>query len=125
MSEINFQNNAICSAYNETVVSCSLGNPMKRGAALQISMRFDPSGLENDEAKLSFNVFANTTSRLIGDKKPAILLDLKVVKRVDLTLQGWATPEQSFYSGQFEQDHSKVMEMDSIGSQIMHTYQVC
>lgn len=97
---------------------------MRRGAFMQISIRFDPSGLEVDESKLSFNIFANTTSKLIGLRKPEMKLDVRVVKKAQLSLQGWAQPEQSFYSGEVKRDNS-MMQMEDVGSQLMHTYQVC
>ncbi|XP_037816674.1 integrin alpha-PS1 isoform X1 [Lucilia sericata] len=114
---------AICNRYNETVVACSLGNPMRRGTAAQVSIRFDPSGLELDERQLTFNIFANTTSKLIGERKPEVQLDVHVVKRAQLTLQGWARPEQSFYSGEVKLDNS-MMQMEDVGSQLIHTYQI-
>lgn len=96
---------------------------MLRGTAAQVSIRFDPSGLELDERQLTFNIFANTTSKLIGDRKPKAKLDVHVVKRAELSLQGWARPEQSFYSGEVKLDNS-MMQMEDVGSQLMHTYQV-
>ncbi|XP_058978100.1 integrin alpha-PS1 isoform X2 [Musca domestica] len=114
---------AICSRFNETVVACSLGNPMRRGTAAQVSIRFDPSGLELDERNLTFDIFANTTSKLVGSEKPAKKLDVRVIKRAELSLQGWARPEQSFYSGEMRLD-STMMTMEDIGSQVMHTYQI-
>ncbi|XP_036318657.1 integrin alpha-PS1 isoform X3 [Rhagoletis pomonella] len=116
-------NSVICNRFNDTVVACSLGNPMRRNSAVYVSLRFDPSGLEVDERKLSFHVFANTTSRLIGDVKPDTELEVRVVKRAELSLQGWAKPEQSFYSGEVKKD-SKVMQMEDVGSPLMHTYQI-
>ncbi|XP_013118414.2 integrin alpha-PS1 isoform X1 [Stomoxys calcitrans] len=114
---------AICSRFNETVVACGLGNPMRRGTSAQVSVRFDPSGLELEESKLTFNIFANTTSKLIGAKKPQKKLDVRVIKRAELSLQGWARPEQSFYSGEMKLESTK-MQMEDVGSQVLHTYQI-
>lgn len=96
---------------------------MKRNTALYVSLRFDPSGLENDERKLSFHVFVNTTSHHIGEVKPDKELEVRVVKRAKLSLDGLEKPEQSFYSGEVKKD-SKVMQMEDIGSPVMHTYTV-
>lgn len=96
---------------------------MRRGTAAQISIRFDPSGLELDELQLNFNIFANTTSKLIGERKPEVKLNVQVIKRAELSLQGWARPEQSFYSGEVKLDNS-MMQMEDVGSQLIHTYQV-
>nr|XP_036220960.1 integrin alpha-PS1 isoform X2 [Bactrocera oleae] len=116
-------NSVTCNRFNDTVVACSLGNPMKRNTALYVSLRFDPSGLENDERKLSFHVFVNTTSRHVGDEKPDKELEVRVVKRAKLSLNGLEKPEQSFYSGEVKKD-SKVMQMEDIGSPVMHTYTI-
>lgn len=105
------------------MVACSLGNPMRRGSAAQLSVRFDPSGLELDERQLTFDIFANTTSKLVGLREPRVKLDVHVVKRAELSLQGWARPEQSFYSGEVRLDNA-MMQMEDVGSQLMHTYQV-
>ncbi|XP_037937468.1 integrin alpha-PS1 isoform X2 [Teleopsis dalmanni] len=114
---------AICTRFNETVVACSLGNPMLRNAAVQVSIRFDPSGLELNERKLTFDVFANTTSKHIGEIEPKTKLDVNVVKRASLSVQGWAVPEQNFYSGEVKLN-SSMMEMEDVGSQLLHTYQI-
>ncbi|XP_054088332.1 integrin alpha-PS1 isoform X1 [Zeugodacus cucurbitae] len=116
-------NSVTCNRFNDTVVACSLGNPMKRNTALYISLRFDPSGLENNERKLSFHVFVNTTSRHIGEEKPDKELEVRVVKRAGLSLYGLEKPEQSFYSGEVKKD-SKVMQMEDVGSPVMHTYTI-
>lgn len=96
---------------------------MRRGTAAQVSIRFDPSSLELEERKLTFDIFANTTSKLIGKEKPEKKLDVKVIKRAELSLQGWARPEQSFYSGELKLENT-MMQMEDVGSQVMHTYQV-
>lgn len=60
---------------------------MRRDTNAIISLRFDPSGLEDEEKKLEFRVFANTTSKLIKDK-PDHKLYVNIVKRADLSLNG-------------------------------------
>lgn len=105
------------------MVSCSLGNPMRRNSFTQLSLRFDPSGLEANERTLTFTIFVNTTSRQLNDRWPEKTLDVKVIKKAVLSLQGWARPEQSFYSGDIKADKSMI-HMEDAGSQIMHTYQI-
>lgn len=82
-----FQSSVICNSVNDTTVSCNLGNPMRRDTNAIISLRFDPSGLEDEEKRLEFHVFANTTSKLIKDK-PDHKLHVKIVKKANLTLNG-------------------------------------
>lgn len=109
------------------MVGCSLGNPMRRNTAAQLSLRFDPSGLEANERHLTFRIFVNTTSRQLGDGWPERILNVRVVKKAVLSLQGWARPEQSFYSAgdhNLEKSMTSPMYMEDVGSQIMHTYQV-
>lgn len=95
---------------------------MRRGSSIQVAIRFDPRGLEDAENKITFDIFANTTSKLIGDK-PEVKLDVRVIKRAELSLQGWARPEQSFYSGDVKEDGA-IAYMEDAGTQLVHTYQV-
>ncbi|XP_055910132.1 integrin alpha-PS1 isoform X2 [Eupeodes corollae] len=115
-------NSAVCNRFNETVVACGLGNPMRRGSTIQVSIRFDPSGLEDEESKLIFDIFANTTSKLIGGI-PATKQMVRVVKRADLSLRGWASPEQSFYGGEIKGE-SAMQYLEDIGTLVTHTYQI-
>ncbi|XP_030379040.1 integrin alpha-PS1 isoform X2 [Scaptodrosophila lebanonensis] len=115
------KNNAICNRFNDTVVSCGLGNPMRRGSTTDVSIRFDPSSLELGETKLQFHIFANTTSKLVGSDRPERTLDVRVVKHTELTLRGWAIPEQSFYSGAVKLDNSP-MKLEDVGSSLTHTF---
>lgn len=77
----------ICNQHNNTAVLCTLANPLKRGATASTVLRFDPSGLEDSEPKMSFTVFANSTS---NQKKPQadIVLNTNVVKQADLSITG-------------------------------------
>lgn len=112
----------ICNRFNETVVACTLGNPLRRGAAARVMLRFDPSGLEDSEPRLQFKVFANSTSRQINPREN-IVLTVNVVKRAELRLRGWALPEQSFYGGEIVGE-SGMDHLDDIGSTVQHTYQI-
>lgn len=105
------------------MVSCSLGNPMRRNTSTQLSLRFDPSGLEANERTLTFNIFVNTTSKQWRNRWPQKVLDVKVIKKAVLSLQGWARPEQSFYSGDIKADKN-MLYMEDVGTEIMHTYQI-
>lgn len=111
-----------CDQFNETVVACNLGNPMHRGASVPISVRFDPSGLADTEKKLSFRVFANSTSELSGTK-PDEKLDVQVVRKADLSMHGWASPEQSFYGGDVKGE-SAMEFLEDIGTVVTHKYQI-
>lgn len=112
----------ICNRFNETVVACTLGNPLRRGASARVMLRFDPSGLEDSEPRLQFKVFANSTSRQINPREKTVLT-VNVVKRAELSIRGWALPEQSFYGGEIVGE-SGMDHLDDIGSTVQHTYQI-
>jgi integrin alpha 7 len=77
----------ICIQFNNTVVSCTLGNPLKRGARATTLLRFDPSGLEDSEPTMSFKIFANSTSTAV-DPQEEIVLNSNVVKQAELSIDG-------------------------------------
>lgn len=77
----------ICNHYNSTVVACTLGNPLKRGAEAATILRFDPSGLEDSEPRVSFIVFANSTSKEIQPQSP-VVLTTNVIIQADLSITG-------------------------------------
>lgn len=112
----------ICNRFNKTIVACTLGNPLRRNASAQVTLRFDPSGLEDSAPTLLFKVFANSTSKQI-EPREKIVLDVRVVKKAEISIQGWATPEQSFYGGEIKGE-SAMTYFDDIGTSVQHTYQV-
>ena len=77
----------ICEQHNNTVVLCTLGNPFKRNANAKAILRFDPSGLEDSEPRMSFTIFANSTSTQIKPQSN-IILHTNVVKQAELTIKG-------------------------------------
>lgn len=112
----------ICNRFNNTVVACTLGNPLKRGANAQVMLRFDPSALLDTEEKLSFRVFANSTSKQIKPQEKTVLA-VSVIKRAEISIKGWAVPEQSFYGGDIKAE-SAIEYLDDIGKPVQHTYQI-
>lgn len=113
---------AICNRFNETVVACTLGNPMKRNANINVTLRFDPSKLEDSEPQLMFKVFANSTSKQTIPREKSII-NVKVVKRAELSIRGWALPEQSFYGGEVRGE-SAMKNVEDIGNVVQHSYQI-
>lgn len=112
----------ICNRFNMTIVACTLGNPLRRDASAQVTLRFDPSGPEGSAPTLSFKVFANSTSKQIEPRDKTVL-DVRIVKKAELSIQGWATPEQSFYGGEIKGE-SAMTYFDDIGTSVQHTYQI-
>lgn len=112
----------ICNRFNETIVACTLGNPLKRDATAQVMLRFDPSALDDSEPQLSFKVFANSTSKQITLREKTTLT-VNVVKKAELSIRGWALPEQSFYGGDIRGE-SAMDYIEDIGNIVQHTYQI-
>lgn len=114
--------NVICNSFNKTIVACTVGNPFKRNAIAQVMLRFDPVGLDDSERQLSFNVFANSTSKQITPREKTTLT-VNVVKKAELSIRGWALPEQSFYGGDVRGE-SAMEYVEDIGNIVQHTYQI-
>lgn len=112
----------ICNRFNETVVACTLGNPLHRDANVKVTLRFDPSALDDSEPRLSFKVFANSTSKQLTPREKSVLT-VNIVKRAELSIRGWALPEQSFYGGDIRGE-SAMDYVEDIGNIVQHTYQI-
>lgn len=112
----------ICNRFNETIVACTLGNPMKRNAEVKVTIRFDPTKLDDSETQLLFKVFANSTSTQTIPREKSII-NVKIVKRAELSIRGWALPEQSFYGGEVRGE-SAMETLEDIGNIVQHTYQI-
>lgn len=112
----------ICNRFNKTTVACTLGNPLKRNTIAHVMLRFDPTALDDSEPSLSFKIFANSTSKQIKPRKKTILT-VNIVKRAELSIRGWALPEQSFYGGEIRGE-SGMDYVEDIGSMVQHTYQI-
>lgn len=113
---------AICNRFNATIVSCTLGNPLRRDGSAQVVLRFDPSGLEDSAPLLSFSIFANSTSKQIIQRQ-VTELEVRVVKRAEISIKGWAKPEQSFYGGEVRGE-SAMQYFEDVGTLVEHTYQI-
>lgn len=112
----------ICNRFNETIVACTLGNPFRRNASTNVILRFDPSALDDSEPRLSFKVFANSTSKQQIPRENKDLL-VNIVKKAELSIQGWQLPEQSFYGGDVRGE-SAMDYIEDVGTAVQHTYQI-
>ncbi|KAG7208526.1 hypothetical protein KM043_014745 [Ampulex compressa] len=112
----------ICNIYNDTTVTCSIGNPFKNGKVVNAQVRFDPKGLEDNESQLSFLVFANSTSKEVSEKQP-MLLQATVLKRAELSIKGSAKIQWAFYGGEVIGE-SAIKSLSEIGPKATHTYEV-
>lgn len=52
-----------------------------------VKLRFNPSGVEDSEARLSFLIFTNTTSQEL-DPQGEIPVVANVVKRAEISIKG-------------------------------------
>lgn len=116
------QGHVICNRFNETVVACTLGNPLRRNARVEVMIRFDPIGLDDAVTQLKFNVFANTTSKQQIPREPNLLL-VNVVKQTNLRIYGSDLPEQVFYGGEVRGE-SAMKYVEDIGTPLQHLYQI-
>lgn len=112
----------VCNRFNETIVACTLGNPLRRNMTANVVLRFDPSALDDSEPRLSFQVFANSTSKQQIPREK-IILHVNVVKKAELSIQGWQMPEQSFYGGEIRGE-SAMEYIEDMGTPVQHTYQI-
>lgn len=116
------QRHVICNKFNETIVACTLGNPLRRNARAEVIIRFDPILLDDAATQLLFKVSANTTSKQQIPREPNILL-VNVVKQTELRIGGWVHPEQVFYGGEVRGE-SAMKYVEEIGTPVQHSYQI-
>ncbi|KAG5310141.1 ITA1 protein, partial [Acromyrmex insinuator] len=112
----------ICNLYNATIVSCSIGNPFKKNKAVDIQVRFDPKGLEDNESQLGFIIFANSTSKEIKEKQPTVL-QATVLKRAELSIKGSAKTQWAFYGGPVVGE-SAIKYLNEVGPKVSHIYEI-
>ncbi|XP_059476549.1 integrin alpha-PS1 isoform X2 [Neocloeon triangulifer] len=115
------KNQFACKPFNTTMVSCSMGNPFKKGTK-HLRLRFDPKDLSDRDLQLLFVVSANSTSEDIGQQGP-LIMQANVVKKAELSIKGLARPEQVFYGGTVKGE-SAIRYRDEVGTRVLHTYQV-
>ncbi|KMQ95119.1 integrin alpha-ps1 [Lasius niger] len=112
----------ICNLYNATLVSCSIGNPFKKDKTVDIQVRFDPKGLEDNESQLGFTIFANSTSKEVREKQPTVL-QATVLKRAELSIKGSAKTQWAFYGGPVVGE-SAIKHLNEVGPKVSHIYEV-
>ncbi|XP_011147082.1 integrin alpha-PS1 isoform X2 [Harpegnathos saltator] len=112
----------ICNLYNATLVSCSIGNPFQKNKTVDIQVRFDPKGLEDNESQLGFTIFVNSTSKEVNDKKPTVL-QATVLKRAELSIKGSAKTQWAFYGGPVVGE-SAIRHLNEIGPKVSHIYEI-
>ncbi|XP_043273061.1 integrin alpha-PS1 isoform X2 [Venturia canescens] len=112
----------ICNLHNSTTVVCAIGNPFRNSKAVNIQVRFDPKGVEDDEPQLGFVIFANSTSKEVTEKEPT-KLHAVVLKRAELSIKGSAKTQWAYYGGPVVGE-SAIKHLNQIGPKVSHIYQV-
>lgn len=112
----------VCNSFNETCIACTLGNPMKRDTTASVTVRFEPSGLDDSTSNLDFRVFTNSTSKQITPRED-VLLKANIVKKAEVSIVGTAKPEQAFYGGEAKGE-SAMESINDIGTAVEHIYEV-
>ncbi|XP_034942009.1 integrin alpha-PS1 isoform X2 [Chelonus insularis] len=112
----------ICNLHNSTLVICSIGNPFRKNNAVNIQVRFDPKGVEDNEPELSFIIFANSTSKEVTEKEPRRLYAI-VLKRAELSVKGTAKTERVSYGGPIIGE-SAIKHLNEVGPKVSHVYEI-
>ncbi|XP_078051152.1 multiple edematous wings [Augochlora pura] len=119
---IKSNDSVICNLHNTTLVACTIGNPLKKDKMVNIQVRFDPKELEDNESKLGFLIFANSTSKEVKEKEPT-RLQATVVKRAELSIKGSAKIPWVYYGGPVVGE-SAIKHLNEVGPKVSHIYQV-
>ncbi|XP_015598210.1 integrin alpha-PS1 isoform X2 [Cephus cinctus] len=115
-------NSVICDSHNTTLVYCLIGNPFKKDDPLNFQVKFDPKGLEDNEAEIEFVIFANSTSTEITKKEP-VRLQATVLKKAELSISGSAKTQWVVYGGPAIGE-SAIKQLNEIGPKVSHIYVV-
>lgn len=111
-----------CTAPNETVVSCTIGNPFKTDNEANISLRFQSKTQDEvTENELEFNVFVNSTSNELSNQTSSKLIAL-IRTRAEVKISSRSTP-YIIYGGEIKGE-SAMQYYDDIGLRVWHRYQV-
>lgn len=116
------QSNIKCTAPNDTIVSCTIGNPFPTDGNANILLRFESKTQEEvPENELQFNVFVNSTSNELSDQTSAKLIAL-IRTRAEVRISS-ASTSFIIYGGDIKGE-SAMEYFDDVGSRVWHRYQV-
>ncbi|XP_012134810.1 multiple edematous wings isoform X2 [Megachile rotundata] len=111
-----------CNIHNSSLVACSIGNPFKKDKLVNIQVRFDPKGLEDNKSQLEFVIFANSTSKEMKDKEP-VTLQAMVLKRAELSIKGTTKIQSPYYGGPVIGE-SAIKHLNEVGPKVSYIYEV-
>lgn len=106
-------------------VRCKLGNPYASNRTDRLLFRVVPSHSSPFMPHgANFSVTTNTTSEDLGSAQDRVhKLQVRVIKRAELSMRSLVQPDQIWYGGMVRSE-SSMRIMSDIGSKLTHTFQV-
>jgi len=102
----------------KTYIECGLGNPYTRGES-KFMLSFSPNSALDDESKIYFKMFANTTSNDSFDTKNTQNFEVDVIRRAELEILGVENPSQALYGAVTK---TNIENIEDIGPETVHKY---
>merc|ERR1719193_674866 len=103
-------------------VKCEIANPLPNGQDAKLTMEFDPADIDAKQNVIKVHVKANTTSTEVSPQNNERQLEVKVIIKADLKLEGFVDNDaQIFYEGDVIGE-SSVLFADQIGPVVRHNY---
>ncbi|XP_017776117.1 PREDICTED: integrin alpha-PS1 [Nicrophorus vespilloides] len=112
----------ICNYHNDTIVSCTLGNPFPKNKTAEFSLRFESKVSKiGNEKELNFMAFVNSTSKE-KSKQTKVNISVEVKKKAEVKIDSASTSYVLF--GGPVKGESAIQYFDEIGTRVWHTYLV-
>ncbi|XP_065200143.1 integrin alpha-PS1 isoform X2 [Planococcus citri] len=122
---INDKDRYICHSKLDTYVVCSLGNPLKQSAHLDLQIEFDLENVNGSEPLLEFNITANTTSNDRNAASNNLKFKVRVVEKLQLSINGYSIPEEIPEMQNTElKGESAIEYVEEIGNKVIHYYTI-
>lgn len=111
-----------CAPISAETVKCEIANPFPKNEQATLTMEFDPGDIDAKQNVIKVYVKANTTSTEISPDNNERELEVKVIIKADLKLEGFVDNDaQIFYKGDIIGE-SAVLFADQIGPVVRHKY---
>lgn len=112
----------LCAPISSETVKCEIANPFPKNEMASLTMEFDPGDVDAKQNIIKVHVKANTTSTEISPQNNERELEVKVIIKADLKLEGFVDNDaQIFYKGDVIGE-SSVLFADQIGPVVRHNY---
>jgi len=111
-----------CAPISAETVKCEINNPFPKNEIASLTMEFDPGDVDAKQNVIKVHVKANTTSTEISPQNNERDLEVKVIIKADLQLEGFVDNDaQIFYKGDVIGESAVLFE-DQIGPVVRHNY---